>query len=68
MEIDLQKSMISPDWRSAGLETSKNIDKKCIENNTLLFEVGLVYMCTYNDSVKINTQNVYYLIDQTKKL
>ena len=42
MEIDLQKSLISYDWRSAGFETSKILDTKCKENNTLIFEVGLV--------------------------
>ena len=35
---------------------SKIHDKKCRENNTLLLEVGLVYTCTYNDSLKIKSQ------------
>ena len=54
MVIDIQKSIISHDCRSAGLETTQIIDKKCKENDTLLFEVGLVYMCTYNYSPKSN--------------
>ena len=32
--------------------------KKCKENNTLLFEVGLVYTCTYNYSLKSNSQKI----------
>ena len=54
--IDLQKSKISHDWRPADVETSRQLDKKCKENHTLLFEVGLVYSCTYNDGPKSNTQ------------
>ena len=54
--IDPQKSIISPDWRSVGLETSKSIDTECKEKNTLLFEVGLVFTCTYNNSLTSKPQ------------
>ena len=59
--IDLQKLTISYDPRLSGLETSKIIDIKCKENNTLLFEVGLVYMYTYSDSLKVDPQKCILL-------
>ena len=39
---------------------------KCKENNTLQFEVGLVYTCTYKKSLKSNPQKyiLFYLPDQ----
>ena len=51
MTIDRHKSIVSHYWRSDCLETSK-----CKENNTLLFDLGYIYMCTYNDSLKSNSQ------------
>ena len=41
-------------------------DTKFTENNTLLFYAGLVYTCTNNDSIKINTQKciLFHLTDQ----
>ena len=62
MIIYLQKSIINHDWVSAGLEPSKIIDTKFKENNTLLFGFGLVYICIYNNSVKIYTQ-MFILFD-----
>ena len=63
MPIYLQISIISHDWRSYGLETSKIIDTKCKENATLLFKVGLVYTWNYNDILKRNSQKciLFYL-------
>ena len=49
--IYLQKSIIRLDWRSAGLETSKIIDTEWKGNNTLIFEVSLLYKLTDNNSV-----------------
>ena len=60
MAIDLQESIISHDRILADLETSKIIDTKLKLNNTLPLEVGLVYMCTYNGSIKGNKQKCIY--------
>ena len=56
VSIDLQKSKIGHDWRTAGSDTSKILDQKFKENHTLYFEIGLIYQCTYNDSIKSSTQ------------
>ena len=53
MAIDPNKSIIGHYWRSYGLETSKILDMKRKESNTLLFETGLVHTFTYNYSLKI---------------
>ena len=46
---DEQKSRFSHDWRTATIETSKQLDTKCRVPPLLLFEPGLVYSCTFND-------------------
>jgi predicted GIY-YIG superfamily endonuclease len=53
---DVQKSRWAHDWRSASTETSQLLDKKCREPQILIFEIGLVYSCTFNDRIKSNTQ------------
>ena len=64
--VDIQKSRYSHDWRPAIFETSKLLDKICREPSLLLFEVGLVYLCTFNDNKKSNSQKaiLFYLHDQ----
>jgi predicted GIY-YIG superfamily endonuclease len=53
---DCQKSRYSHDWRPAELDTSQLLDKKTREPQLLLFEVGLIYTCTFNDKRKSNSQ------------
>jgi predicted GIY-YIG superfamily endonuclease len=53
---DFQKSRYGHDWMVASEETSNTLDKKCREPKLLLFEVGLVYTCTFNDNKKSNSQ------------
>ena len=53
---DSQKSRYSHDWTVAENGTSEMLDKKCREPKTLLFEKGLVYICTFNDNKKSNSQ------------
>ena len=54
--IDTQKSRFGHDWVGADSDASLYLDKKCREPQLLLFEVGLIYSCTYNDNVKSNSQ------------
>ena len=65
--VDIQKSRYSHDWRPATVETSKQLDSKCREPSLLLFEVGLVYTCTFNDERKSNSQKaiLFDLPDQS---
>ena len=53
---DSQKSRYCHDWLPAEKETSEMLDKKCREPQLLLFEVGLIYTCTFNDNKKSNSQ------------
>ena len=64
--VDIQKSRFSHDWRGADIETSKLLDKKCREPKLLLFEIGLIYTCTFNDNKKSNSQKaiLFELPDQ----
>ena len=54
--VDIQKSRFSHDWRPADVETTKLLTLKCREPTLLLFIVGLVYTCTFNDGKKSNSQ------------
>ena len=64
--VDLQKSRYSHDWRTADSETVAYLDKKCREPKLLLFEVGMIYTCTFNDKKKSNLQKaiLFELPDQ----
>ena len=53
---DFQKSKYGHDWRPSTTETSNILDKRCREPRRLIFEVGLIYMCTFNDDKKSNSQ------------
>lgn len=37
-------------------KTSRLLDSKCRKPQVLLFEVGLIYTCTFNDTTKSNSQ------------
>ena len=53
---DIEKSRYGHDWKNADNETTKMLNKKCQEPETLLFEKGLIYTCTFNDNKQSNTQ------------
>ena len=53
---DMQKSRYSHDWKTADFESSNMLNRKCREPKMLLFEIGLVYCCTYNSTDVSNLQ------------
>ena len=63
---DIQKTKHGHDWRTSNNDTIIELNKKCREPQELLFEVGLVYICTFNDNKKSNSQKaiLYELLAQ----
>ena len=64
--VDIQKSRFSHDWKKADSETVNLLNQKCREPTLLIFEVGLIYLCTFNDEKKSNSQKaiLFELPDQ----
>ena len=59
--VDIQKSRYGHDWRPATEDTIKQLDARCREPSLLIFEIGLVYTCTFNDERKSNSQKALLL-------
>ena len=53
---DIKKSRYGHDWHPADDDITQQLNKKCREPEELLFEIGSVYTCTFNDQKKSNSQ------------
>jgi hypothetical protein len=54
--LDTQKSQYSHEWVTARDDVKEELNRKCREPDTLMFERGLTYTITFNDHVKSNSQ------------
>ena len=49
---DIKKSRHAHEWQLADNDVIQKLNKKCREPEELLFEIGLVHVCTFNDEKK----------------
>ena len=63
---DTYKSRYSHEWTLVQDDMKDELNQKCKEPETLMFEKGLIYTITFNDSTKSNSQKaiLYYLPSQ----
>ena len=64
---DFQKSKYGYGGKPSTTETCNKLDKRWREPSRLIFAVGLIYMCTFNDDKKVTHRRLLYLTFHYKR-